>query len=150
MATILVTDPAGGPGVALWVDERHGWLQVYTADGVPGTARRSLAVEPMTAQADAFRSGDDLVVLAAAGEVDDEFSATWGIRGVDCSAAVCCVGDRAQLADRAAGPVAVRALDAHRGDRGAVGEVEGRPRARRAAGARRPPRPTRTRGAGSR
>ncbi len=69
--------------MALWVDERHGWLQVFSADDAPGTARRSLAVEPMTAQADAFRSGEDLVALAAAGEDGDEFSATWGIRALD-------------------------------------------------------------------
>lgn len=83
VATVLVTDPATGRGTALWVDARHRWLQVFSADGAPGTARRSLAVEPMTAQADAFRSGEDLVVLSAAGTDGDEFSATWGIRALD-------------------------------------------------------------------
>ena len=57
---------------------------VYTADDV---ARRppaaSVAVEPMTAQADAFRSGEDLTWLAPAGEPDAEFSATWGIHALD-------------------------------------------------------------------
>jgi aldose 1-epimerase len=75
-ATVVLTDPATGASVALWVDERHRWLQVFSADDVPGTARRSLAVEPMTAQADAFRSGEDVVVL----EPGDDFSASWGIR----------------------------------------------------------------------
>ena len=83
VATVLLTDPASGRGVALWADARHRWLQVYSADDAPGTARRSLAVEPMTAQADAFRSGEDLVTLAASGTDGDEFSASWGIRGSD-------------------------------------------------------------------
>ena len=48
----------------------------------PGAAHRSLAVEPMTAPADAFRSGDDLVTLAPAGEPGDELSASWGIRAL--------------------------------------------------------------------
>jgi len=68
--------------VSLWVDERHGWLQVYTADDVPATARRSIAVEPMTAPPNAFRSGEDLTVLAAAGRNGDEFSASWGIQAL--------------------------------------------------------------------
>ncbi|HEU5037179.1 MAG TPA: aldose 1-epimerase family protein [Nocardioides sp.] len=76
VATTVLRDPASGRGVALWVDATHRWLQVFSADDVPGTARRSLAVEPMTAQADAFRSGEDLVVL----EPGDELAASWGIR----------------------------------------------------------------------
>ncbi len=83
VATTLLRNPGTGEGVALWVDEQHRWLQVFSADDVPGTARRSLAVEPMTAQADAFRTGEDLVTLAAAGEPGDEHSASWGIRALD-------------------------------------------------------------------
>jgi aldose 1-epimerase len=82
-ATAVLRDPGTGTGVALWVDEAHRWLQVFSADGVPRTARRSLAVEPMTAPPDAFRSGTDLVVLAPAGEPGDEHSASWGIRALD-------------------------------------------------------------------
>ncbi len=74
-ATTTVVDPATGKGVALWVDENHRWLQLYTADDVPATARRSLAVEPMTANADAFNSGQDLVLI----EPDETFTAAWGI-----------------------------------------------------------------------
>lgn len=77
-ATTTLVDPATGTGVALWVDEHHRWLMLYTADDVPLTARRSLAVEPMTANADAFNSGDDLVTLAPGGS----FEASWGIRAV--------------------------------------------------------------------
>ena len=83
VATVVLTDPTSGRGVALWVDERHRWLQLFTADDVRGTARRSLAVEPMTAQADAFRSGEDVVTLAPTGEAGDEISASWGIRALD-------------------------------------------------------------------
>lgn len=82
VATVVLTDAATGRGVALWVDERHRWLQVYSADDVPATARRSLAVEPMTAQADAFRSGEDLVTLVPAGEDGEEHSASWGVRAL--------------------------------------------------------------------
>lgn len=78
LAAVVVRDPASGRGVTLWVDAAHRWLQVFSADDVPGTARRSLAVEPMTAQADAFRSGEDLVVLAPG----EDFAASWGIRAV--------------------------------------------------------------------
>ncbi len=60
-ATTVVRDPDTGRAVALWVDAAHRWLQVYTADDVPHARRRSIAVEPMTAGADAFRSGDDLI-----------------------------------------------------------------------------------------
>jgi aldose 1-epimerase len=83
VATTVLRDPSSGHGVALWVDARHPWLQVFSADGVPATSRRSLAVEPMTAQADAFRTGEDLVTLAAAGEPGDEHSASWGVRALD-------------------------------------------------------------------
>ena len=82
-ATAVLRDPVTGHGAALWVDQRHRWLQVFSADDVPGTARRSLAVEPMTAPPDAFRSGDDLVTLAPSGEAGDEHSASWGVRALD-------------------------------------------------------------------
>ena len=114
---------------------------------------RSLAVEPMTAPADAFRSGDDLVTLSPAGEPGDELSASWGIRGAGLSASAQArrAGDqRAQLAHGAPGAVAVGALDAHHRRRWCRRRGRGSPRARPAAGGPRPPRPTRTRGAGSR
>ena len=81
-ATTEVRDPVSGLGVALWVDETHRWLQVFSADTVPVTGRRSLAVEPMTAPPDAFNSGQDLAVLAPAGEAGEELSASWGIRAL--------------------------------------------------------------------
>jgi aldose 1-epimerase len=69
----------GDHAVTLWADENHRWLLVYSADDRPETARRSLAVEPMTGPPDAFRSGEDLAVLAPAGSEGDTFSASWGI-----------------------------------------------------------------------
>ncbi|MDP3892219.1 aldose 1-epimerase family protein [Nocardioides sp.] len=81
-ATVLVRHPAAGTAVALWADAQHPWLQVYSADDTP-TPRRSLAVEPMTAPVDAFRSGTDVVTLTPAGTAGDELSVTWGIRAVD-------------------------------------------------------------------
>jgi aldose 1-epimerase len=77
VATTVLRDPAAGTGVELWVDATQPWLMVYTADDRPAPLhRRSIAVEPMTAQADAFRSGEDLVRLEPGGS----FESTWGIR----------------------------------------------------------------------
>ncbi|TQL68777.1 aldose 1-epimerase [Nocardioides albertanoniae] len=71
-ATLTVHGPGGG--VALWVDEHHPWLMIYSADD-RSPARGSLAVEPMTAPPDAFNSGTDLRMLAP----DERFEVTWGI-----------------------------------------------------------------------
>jgi aldose 1-epimerase len=83
VATAQVRDPATGLGTALWVDRQHPWLMVYTGDAPSAGARRALAVEPMTAPPDAFRSGDDLLTLAPAGETGDEASVSWGIRALE-------------------------------------------------------------------
>ncbi len=77
--TAVLRDPASGDGVTLWVDGHHPWLLLYTADDVPATARRSLAVEPMTAPPDALRTGEDLFTLAP----DETVSVVWGIRALD-------------------------------------------------------------------
>jgi len=83
-STAEVRDPTTGHGAALWVDRHHGWLMVYSADDQPGAARRrSLAVEPMTAPPDAFRSGRDLITLAPSGSEGDQVSVSWGIRALD-------------------------------------------------------------------
>lgn len=81
-ATTVLHDPVAGLGVALWVDARHAWLQVYSGEETPETARRSLAVEPMTAPPDAFNSGTDLVVLAPAGTPGDDHTCSWGVRAI--------------------------------------------------------------------
>jgi aldose 1-epimerase len=77
-ATVELRDPASGHAVALWVDEAHPWLMVFTSDEVPGAHRRSIAVEPMTAQADAFNTGEDVVMLAPG----EELSVSWGIHAL--------------------------------------------------------------------
>lgn len=77
--TAVLRDPASGDGVTLWVDGHHPWLLLYTADDVPATARRSLAIEPMTAPPDALRTGEDLLTLAP----DETVSVVWGIRALD-------------------------------------------------------------------
>ena len=78
-AVTELRDPSDGTGVSLWVDDAHRWLQVYTGDDAPDVRRRSIAVEPMTAPADAFNSGRDLVTLAPAGRGGDECSTSWGL-----------------------------------------------------------------------
>ncbi len=80
-ATVTVRSRESGEGVALWMDERHHWFQVFSAELDP-TPRQALAVEPMTAPPDAFRSGRDLVTLGPAGTGEDEFSGSWGIRAL--------------------------------------------------------------------
>jgi len=77
-ATVSLVSPASAQGVALWVDEHHRWLQVFTPPAMDGV-RPAIAVEPMTAPADAFNSGTDLTTLAPAGQPGDELSASWGI-----------------------------------------------------------------------
>lgn len=53
-----------GEVTELWLDGSFPWVQVFSGDSLERGARESLAVEPLTAPADAFNSGTDLVVLA--------------------------------------------------------------------------------------
>jgi aldose 1-epimerase len=66
-----------GGAVTVWGDGAFEWVQVFTAQGadtgVAGT--RGIAVEPMSCPADAFNSGDGLVVL----EPGQSWTGTWGI-----------------------------------------------------------------------
>lgn len=80
LVTVTVRDPGTGAGTQLWGDRTVRWLQVFSADDVPGVARRSLAVEPMSAPADAFNSGTDLVTLAPDGSDGCRHELRWGIR----------------------------------------------------------------------
>ncbi|HEY3530358.1 MAG TPA: aldose 1-epimerase family protein [Nocardioides sp.] len=83
VATTIVRDPSTGRSAALWVDRKHPWLMVFSADAGWDPPRQALAVEPMTAPPDAFRSGRDLVTLAPAGQPGDELSVSWGIRTLE-------------------------------------------------------------------
>jgi len=68
---------ADGRGVRVWADAAFDWLQVYSSDTQHAERfRRSFAIEPMTAPADAFNSGTSLVVLAPG----DRWSGTWGVQ----------------------------------------------------------------------
>jgi len=75
LARVELRHPDHEGGLALWVDERYSYLMLYTGDDRPDVNRRSLAVEPMTCPPNAFRSGDDLIVL----EPDGSFQGVWGI-----------------------------------------------------------------------
>lgn len=66
-----------GSCVELWVGEGYPYLEVYTGDGLaPGRQRTGLALEPMTAPPDAFRSGEALLRLEPGGS----HRAVWGAR----------------------------------------------------------------------
>jgi aldose 1-epimerase len=68
---------ANGDGrfrLALWVDEAHRYVMVFTGDR-PDVDRRGLAVEPMTCAPNAFRSGDGLIRL----EPGASITTAWGI-----------------------------------------------------------------------
>ncbi|TYB99889.1 aldose 1-epimerase family protein [Micromonospora sp. WP24] len=66
-----------GSGVTIWADREFGWWQVFTGDTLTGERhRRSVAIEPMTCPADAFRSNHDVIVLGP----DETWRGVWGIR----------------------------------------------------------------------
>ena len=65
-----------GHGVAVWMDRNHPYVMVFTGDTLVGERRRrAVAIEPMTAAPNAFRSGDGLQVLEPGAELRCE----WGI-----------------------------------------------------------------------
>lgn len=62
--------------LGLWAGPGYDWLQVFTGDALaPDRRRRALAIEPMTCPANAFVSGDGLLMLAPG----DSVAHTWGI-----------------------------------------------------------------------
>ena len=66
-----------GAAVTLWADRAYGWLQVFTGDALePARRRTGLAVEPMTAAPNAFRTGDGLVTL----QPGERHDAEWGLQ----------------------------------------------------------------------
>jgi aldose 1-epimerase len=75
VARVEVADPSSGAGVTLWVDERFGYLMLFTGDPLPDVARHSIAVEPMTCPPNAFRTGRDLIRLGPGESV----TGAWGI-----------------------------------------------------------------------
>jgi aldose 1-epimerase len=66
-----------GARASLWAGEGYRWLQVFTGDPLgPDRRRKALAVEPMTCPANAFVTGDDLLVL----QPGEAVTRTWGIQ----------------------------------------------------------------------
>lgn len=61
-------------GAEIWFDDAFGYAQVFTHDFGGGQA--GVAIEPMSCPADAFNSGDGLVVLEPAAS----WQGRWGIR----------------------------------------------------------------------
>jgi aldose 1-epimerase len=74
-AGVDLADPESGRTLTLWVDERYGYLMLFTGDPLPDVDRRSLAVEPMTCPPNAFRSGEGVIRL----EPGESFTSSWGI-----------------------------------------------------------------------
>jgi aldose 1-epimerase len=73
--TVTLRGP-DGQGAALWLGDGQPFVQLYSGDTLPeGRRRTALAVEPMTAPANAFVSGDGLVVLAPG----ETHTVEWGI-----------------------------------------------------------------------
>lgn len=75
-ARVRLASPEG-PSLMLWASDAYPYLQIFTGDTLPESERRraSLAVEPMTAAPNAFRTGDGLVVLLP----DETHTTEWGI-----------------------------------------------------------------------
>ncbi|MBG6217225.1 aldose 1-epimerase [Arthrobacter sp. CAN_A6] len=71
---VHVLSAPDGRSVALWGDASFSFAHVYVSTIYPGVAK-AIAVEPMTAPADAFNSGEGLRWLEPAGR----FTAQWGI-----------------------------------------------------------------------
>lgn len=76
VAVVEARDPATGGSIGVHLGPRWTHVMVYTGDAAGARARQGLAIEPMTAPADALRSGEGLASL----DPGETFEATWGIR----------------------------------------------------------------------
>ena len=67
-----------GSGVELWTEPAFGHVQVYTNRSFPGAdgPRLAVALEPLTAPANALNTGTGLTWL----EPDERWSVSWGLR----------------------------------------------------------------------
>jgi aldose 1-epimerase len=76
IATVVLKG-ADGRRTELWMDERYGFVELYSGDSLaPQRRRRGLGVEPMTCAPDAFRSGEGLVRL----DPGASLVSRWGVR----------------------------------------------------------------------
>jgi len=78
-ARVEIRHPDGEPTISLWLDESYRYLELFTGDSQPSVNRRSLAVEPMTCPANAFRTGEAVLVL----EPGESTTSVWGISAGD-------------------------------------------------------------------
>ncbi len=67
---------ADGSTVEIWADSEAAAWQICTGDEVEGVRRAGVAIEPMSCIADAFRTGDHLIVI----EPGDTHELAWGMR----------------------------------------------------------------------
>lgn len=73
---------ADGHKVTVFADTNYKAWQICSAAGFSvesGENRFGLAIEPMTAYADAFKTGKYLTILSPYGQNGDSFASTWGI-----------------------------------------------------------------------
>lgn len=77
-ARVVLTPAGAGPQITLALDERYGYLQIYSGDNLPRAEqrRRGLAIEPMTCAPNAFCSGEGLRTLAPGERLRCVFSIT--------------------------------------------------------------------------
>lgn len=73
LARTTLTAP-DGRRLTVWQDESFGFVQVFTTENYPGRDL-AVAIEPMTAPADAFNSGRALTWLAPG----EEWALRWGV-----------------------------------------------------------------------
>jgi len=76
-ARVVLGAPGGDARVTLWMDERYGYLMLFSGDSLPDRERRrrGLGVEPMTCAPNAFQSGEGLQTI----QPGDSFTSAWGI-----------------------------------------------------------------------
>jgi len=75
-ARITLAGPSGTPRITLTLDPAFRFAQLYSGDNLPAPdRRRGLAIEPMTCPANAFNSGDGLLIL----DPGQTFTASWSI-----------------------------------------------------------------------
>jgi aldose 1-epimerase len=74
LARVKLDDPTG-VALTLWLDGAYRYVTLYSGDARPDVARRSIAVEPMTCPANAFRTGVDVIRL----EPGVSSTGRWGI-----------------------------------------------------------------------
>jgi aldose 1-epimerase len=75
VARVVLRDEQRGVELTVWADDAYTHFQLFTGDPLPDVNRRSLAVEPMTCPANAFRSGEGVVRL----EPGASWTGAWGV-----------------------------------------------------------------------